>query len=92
MTHAVTQLADTLMRAVVASGAVREEDADIACKIMRAEMKAFLMPSEDPANKYQPARELAQTGLPGAAGLAMASLTAECIKRILEERNGMPAA
>lgn len=80
--QALKQTADQLMRAVVNSGAVRHQDADLACRIMREELKAFLF---EP--KYADERALTLTG---GTGLAMASISAECIRRILAERDGGP--
>lgn len=74
----VTQTAQTLMRAVVATGAVRAQDADLACKVMREELKAFLF-----GDKYADERALTLTGQ---GGLAMASLAATCAQRIIAER------
>ncbi len=53
MTDHIAQIAQTLMRAVVATGAVRDQDTELACRVM----------------------------------LAFASIAAECIRRILAERD-----
>lgn len=74
----VTATANQLMRAVVATGAVRSQDADLACAVMREELKAFLF-----GDKYADERALTLTGQ---SGLAFASLVAECTKRIVAER------
>jgi hypothetical protein len=83
VTDALTQTCTNLMRAVVRSGAVRDCDANLATRVMREELKAFLTANTDPSGKYADERELVMTGQ---SGLAMASLTAECIRRILAER------
>lgn len=83
MTDAVTQTADNLMRAVVRSGCIRrgvEGDITLAVQVMRQELKSFLDTS---SSKYADERALTMTGQ---SGLAMASLVAECIRRIIEER------
>lgn len=79
-TNAVQATAEQLMRAVVNSGAIRsaDQDADLACRIMREELKAFLFDA-----KYADERALTLTS---GSGLAMMSLTAECVRRILAER------
>lgn len=77
-----SEICNRLMRAVVASGAIRrnvDSDCTIAQTIMREELKAFLI--DGPA--YADERELIKTGQ---AGLAFASLTATCVTRILKER------
>lgn len=81
--HTISDLATSLMTAVVRSGCMRTgQDADygLGAKIMREELKAFICADSD---KYVDERALALTG---GHGLAMASLTAECIRRILAER------
>jgi hypothetical protein len=58
-----------------------EGDIAVAVRVLREEVKAFLF---DP--KYEDERQLALTS---GSGLAMASLTATCIQRIVaERRNG----
>lgn len=77
----ITALADTLMRAVVASGAIRrgdDRDIETAVLVMREEVKEFLA-----GDRYADERSLAQTGQ---HVLAMASLTATCVTRILAAR------
>ena len=76
----IARLANTLMRAVVNSGAIRsaDQDAGIAIKIMREELKAFIADE-----KYADERAIIATG---AEHLAFASLTAECVRRIVAER------
>jgi hypothetical protein len=81
MFDAVDSTANALMTAVARTGAVRqgnEGDLDVAVKVMREELKAFLT---EP--KYADERSLTLTG---GQGLAMASLVAECTRRILAER------
>jgi hydroxyethylthiazole kinase-like sugar kinase family protein len=80
----VKNLADDLMRGVIATGCVRSADADVACRVMREEMKAMLFADMDPAGKYANERAIALTG---GHGLAMASLVTECARRILAERS-----
>lgn len=78
---ALKATADQLMRAVVNSGAIRrgnEADISLGSRIMREELKAFLF---EP--KYADERALT---LGAGSSLAMASLTAECIRRIVAER------
>lgn len=87
MSDNVTQTAQALMRAVVASGCIRREvdsDSSVAVQVMREELKAFLL-----SPRYADQRELALTGR---HNLAMASLAAECVARILKERAPMPPA
>lgn len=81
--QALKQTADSLMRAVVNSGAIRrgnDSDITLGSKVMREELKSFLY-ADDP--KYDDERELTKTGQ---SGLAMMSLTAECIRRVIAER------
>lgn len=73
----VTQLADALMRAVVASGAVTESKVEVACAIMREELKAFVF-----GPTYADERELAVTGR---HHIAFAALVAACVNRIAKE-------
>lgn len=82
MTASETNIASTaksLMQAVVRSGAVRSQDADVACRVMREELKSFLF-----GEKYADERALTLTG---GSQLAFASLTTECVRRILQERS-----
>lgn len=81
MADPIANLADTLMRSVVNSGCIRsaDQDAAIAVKIMREELKAFIA-----GDKYADERAIIQTG---GHHIAFASLTTECIKRILAERS-----
>jgi hypothetical protein len=86
MTDAVTQTCQSLMRAVVRSGCIRsgrfaDDDVSLATRVMREELKAYLF--GEPTHKYADERALTLTGQ---SGLAMASLTAECIRRVLAER------
>ena len=86
--QALKQTSQALMTAVIRSGCIREgehHDADIilAVKVLREELKCFLG-LEGEAAKYEDERALAMTA---GSGLAMASLTAECIRRIVAERN-----
>lgn len=84
---AVTETAERLMRAVVASGCIRREidsDATVACQVMREELKEFLT-----GPRYADERELIKS--PNGAGLAFSSLVASCVARILKERAIMPA-
>jgi hypothetical protein len=74
----IKALADRLMRAVVATGAVRKEDAELACAVMREELKEFLT-----GPRYADERELAKTG---GDALAFASLVTACAARIVAER------
>lgn len=80
----ITALADTLMRAVVRSGAMRtdtphhEADVALAVSIMREELKAFLFDA-----KYADERALAMVGQDN---LALQSLAAECVSRLVKER------
>lgn len=78
-TDPIACLANTLMRSVVNSGAVSTANADVAVRIMREELKAFI--ADD---KYADERALVQTG---GEHLAMASLTTECVSRILADRS-----
>jgi hypothetical protein len=80
--RALTQTADQLMRAVVRSGCTRpgnEADIRLAVLVMREELKAFIGGDA----KYEDERQVCLTGQ---SGLALASLAAECIRRILAER------
>lgn len=79
------QLANVLMRAVVASGAIRggnEEDLVLSVRIMREELKAFVDPQ---SGRYADERAVAKMPGPGAQ-LAFSALVAECVVRILRER------
>jgi hypothetical protein len=79
MADPIAALADKLMRAVVNSGAIRsaDQDADLAVRVMREELKAFIA-----GEKYADERALVSTN----SALAFGSLTAECIRRIAVER------
>ena len=79
--RAVASLCDTVMRAVVKAGAVRsfDQDGDLAIKIMREELKSFLFDA-----KYADERALVVER--GNQQLAVASLVAECVQRIIAER------
>ena len=80
----ISRLGYMLMRAVVNSGAATSENADMVVAILRAEMKKFIIPGEDATGKYADERALILTG---SEGLAMASLAAECIRLIIQERD-----
>lgn len=80
----ITALCNTVMQAVVRSGAIRrgvDADIEVGIRVMREEVKAFIA---GPA--YADERALALTG---GHQLAMSSLLASCVARILAER---PAA
>lgn len=82
----ISTLANSLMTAVVRSGCIRagnEADVTLASVVMRQEMKLFIVADHDATGKYADERALVSTGN---SGLAMASLVAECIKRIATER------
>jgi hypothetical protein len=82
MFQAVDQTANALMVAVARTGCVRqgnEADLDVAVKVMREELKAFL--TDD---KYASERAVTLTG---GQSLAMASLVVNCTSRILAERS-----
>ena len=98
MSYYLTQTCESLMRAVVRSGCIRDtdhqHDADVllATRVMREELRRFISAGHDldmaqaagsPVGKYVDERALALTGQ---SGIAMASLVAECIRRILAER------
>jgi hypothetical protein len=77
----IKNLAEGLMKAVVRMGVVRkgfDNDYTVAVRVMREELKAFLFDT-----KYTDERELVKTG---GHNLAMASVVAECGRRILAER------
>lgn len=83
----ITALGTQLMTAVVRSGCIRhgnQADIELASKVMREELKSFVIADMDTDGKYADERALALTG---GHGLAMASVVAECIRRILAERN-----
>ena len=82
----VTAVAGQLMRAVVRSGVIRQQDAAVAAHIMREELKALLF-----GEKYADERALIVTN-GHADGLVFASLVAECVRRILAERDAQVAA
>jgi hypothetical protein len=74
----IKPLADRLMRAVVATGAVNKANMDAALDVMRAELKEFLVGAE-----YADARYCAQTqSLSDATifGLLVANTTAKILK------------
>lgn len=77
----IQRLADHLITAAYRADAIRsvEQDGDIAIKIIREEMKAFLL-----GERYANERDLALVGFDR---LATASLTATCIARIVAERD-----
>lgn len=75
----IKSLADRLMRAVVGAGVVRPQDIDVALRVMREELKLFLV-----GEKYADERELAHS--PAGSSLAFASLSAECARRVVTER------
>jgi len=77
--EAVTQTANALMRAVAASGVIREQDTSLAVKVMREELKQFIA-----GPRYADERDLVKTGQ---HQLAFASLTTTCIDRIVKERS-----
>ena len=86
MDRVLQSIADPLMRAVVRSGCIRlgnEADITLGSKVMREELKLLLCKDHDTEGKYADERALAMTA---GSGLAMASLTAECIRRIIAER------
>ena len=86
MSDAITETCNNLMRAVARSGCIREgrtADYTLGARIMREELKAFLFADQDQTDKYSDERALTLTGQ---SGLAMSSLVAECIRRILGER------
>ena len=77
----VKNLAEGLMKAVARMGVIRrgfDNDYTVAARVMREELKAFLFDA-----KYTDERELVKTG---GHNLAMASVVAECGRRILAER------
>jgi hypothetical protein len=82
MTDSIKQTADQMMRAIVRSGCLdgfSPDQLDRAVGIMREELKAMV----DTTNpKYADERAVALTGN---SGLAMASMVAECIERIINE-------
>lgn len=86
--RALQDTANALMRAVVASKAIRtgtehyEGDLTVAVRVMREELKSFLDVSPSNA-KYRDERAIALTGQ---SGLALASVIAESIYRICQER------
>lgn len=73
-------LSERLMRAVAESGLVKPADADLACRIMREELKTFIA-----GPKYADERYLVLTGQ---AQLAWGSLVVEVLRRISAEKNG----
>ena len=81
MSDTIANLATALMRAVVASGAVRNEpgndNTDAALRIMHEELKEFIAGS-----KYENERSIIETG---GHQLAFASLIAECVRRLAVE-------
>jgi hypothetical protein len=87
MDSIINALGTQLMTAVVRSGCIRkgrEFDIALASRVMREELKMLLVKDLDGAGKYDDERAVAMgTG----SGLAMASVTAECIRRILAERD-----
>lgn len=74
MSDPIARLCNSLMRAVVNTGAVNESNSELACRVMREELKAFI--TDD---KYADERALVETG---GHNLAMASLVASCVARI----------
>lgn len=80
MRDLIADLAQRLMRAVVAAG-ITADDTETAVRVMREEVKAFLTGD---GGKY--ADERALVGQPGGDRLAFASLVAECVRRIAAER------
>lgn len=74
-TAIVTAAANELMRAVVATGCVRDEDCAMAAQIMREELTAFLTDA-----RYADERAITLTGQ---SGIALASLVAKCVHRII---------
>lgn len=86
MDAAINIISAKLMTVVVRTGCIRADhdgDCKVAVKVMREEMKLFIVADHDQDGKYVNERSLALTGQ---HGLAMASLTAECVRRILAER------
>jgi len=81
MSDPIANLATALMRAVVASGAVRNDPGNdntaAAIRIMREELKAFIADT-----KYANERSIVETG---GHQLAFASLAAECVRRLAVE-------
>ena len=81
MSDPIKNLATALMRAVVASGAIRNEpgndNIDDAVQIIREELKEFLV-----GPKYANERSIVETG---GHQLAFASLAAECVRRLAIE-------
>lgn len=74
-------LSERLMQAVARSGLVSPDDAQLACTVMREELKAFVCGGP----KYADERYLVLTG---ADKLAWASLVAEVLRRITAEKKG----
>lgn len=79
MSDPISALCNSVMRAVVRTGCIvsdgsPRDNVAAAVAVMREELKAFLI-----ADRYADERALAQTG---GEHLAMASLVAECVRRI----------
>jgi hypothetical protein len=83
MSDPIAAVADRLMRAVAATGVIKPDDADIACRVMREELKEFIA-----GDKYADERALLSS--PGGEQLAFASLVATCVSRILVEEKLQP--
>lgn len=79
----VATLGRSLMQAVVNSGCIRsaDQDAALAVRVMREELKAFL--NLEGGERYADERALIETG---GQALAWASLVARTVARITEER------
>ena len=80
MPDPIAAVADRLMRAVARTGCAKPEDAELATRIMREELKEFLA-----GPKYADERALVMTA-PGRESLAFASLVTECARRIVAEK------
>ena len=76
MSDNITTFCNTVMRAVVASGAVHEGNIDFASEVMRREVKAFFY-----GVQYKNERDVA---LRGHVQLAVTSLVATCVAEIAQ--------
>lgn len=77
----VKEFCNSIMRGVVATGVVTEENSKLAVKIMREEAKLFLNPKSD---KYENHRKCVMLGTMS-EDYIIAGIVAECVERLISK-------
>jgi hypothetical protein len=91
MTGNVEVICNSLMRKVVASGVMEgHQDHDCAVRVMREELKLFLLPDTDAAGKYKDERDVVLNGHNMEAAV-LGILALNCVARIRSERQAVGA-